>query len=501
MNRFVPDDGRGRTTTAALSVVAGVGGLAGSYAIAGESTGYLVEPFASGLARYTPEIVFRYLRNDLGSTVQGFLAIAFAVATVKVIAASAIWLAYRIDRPGTGSVIAAIGTAVVGGLLTGTVWPAVGAGMGSGAVVAAGEMAASYAGRTTAGADRRRFLGGLATAVGLSVLSRVLAGRPFDDPGVETDPLGEAGAELATVDRAAIDTLLSEAEGKSLDVAGIEPLVSEDFYTVDINQFDPTVAADSWSLNVTGKVDSVRVLDYETIREMTPEHRFVTLRCVSDRVNAGLIDTALWTGVPFSAVLEGTNPRGEYVLLHGADGYSVGFPLAAIEDGFLAYGMNGKILPRAHGFPLRALVPGHWGETNAKWLTEIEITDELVDGYWESRGWEGTGPVHTVAKVHAVNRGPDGRVEVGGHAYAGTRGVSSVEVSLDGGDTWRAAEVSDPLPGDDVWRQWRDEYASPGRKHEVVARAIEADGTVQRREPRDPFPEGATGYASRSVGP
>jgi len=498
---FAQDDRSARTTTAALSVVAGVGGLAGSYAIAGGSNGYLVEPFASGLVRYTPEIAFRYFRNDLGSTVQGFLAVALAVATVAVIASVAIWMASRIDRPGTGSLIAAVGTAVVGGLLNGTVWPAIGAGLGAGAVVAVGEMAASYSGRTTAGADRRRFLGGLATAVGLSALSRVLAGRPFDSPGVEKDPLGEAGKELATVDRTAIDALLSEAEEKSLDVAGIEPLVSEDFYTVDINQFDPTVAVDSWSLKVTGEVGSVRVLDYEAIREMEPEHRFVTLRCVSDLVNAKLVDTALWTGVPVSAVLEGTNPQGEYVLLHGADGYTVGFPLAAIEDGLLAYGMNGKILPRGHGFPLRALVPGHWGETNAKWLTEIEITDELVDGYWETRGWEGTGPVHTVAKIHAVNRGADGRIEVGGLAYAGTRGVSGVEVSINGGDTWETAEVSEPLPGDDVWRQWRYEYDSPGRKHEVVARAIEADGTVQRRKPRDPFPEGATGYASRNVNP
>ncbi|MFT4889605.1 MAG: DMSO/TMAO reductase YedYZ molybdopterin-dependent catalytic subunit [Halobacteriales archaeon] len=498
----MPSDGpTADRTTAALSIVAGVGGLAGSYAVAGGSNGYLVEPFSSGLAEYTPEIVFRYFRNELGSTVQGFLAVALAVATVAVIASAAISVAYRIDRPGTGSLMAAIGTAVVGALLTGTVWPAIGAGLATGVVVAVGEMAASYSGRSTAGADRRRFLGGLATAVGLSALSPVLANRFFAGSGVDKDPLAEQGRGLATVDRGEIDSLLSSAEEKSLDVAGIEPLVSEDFYTVDINQFDPTVAVDSWSLKISGEVDAVRVLDYEAIREMEPEHRFVTLRCVSDDVNGSAIDNALWTGVPFSKVVAGTNPRGEYVLLHGADGYSVGFPLAAIEDGFLAYGMNGKVLPKAHGFPLRALVPGHWGETNVKWITEIEITDELVDGYWESRGWEGTGPVHTVAKIRTVNRGADGSIEVGGHAYAGTRGISGVEVSVDGGDTWEAARVSDPLPGDDVWRQWRHEYDAPGSKHEVLARGVEADGTVQRREPQDAFPEGATGYASKVVKP
>jgi hypothetical protein len=199
--------------------------------------------------------------------------------------------------------------------------------------------------------------------------------------------------------------------------------------------------------------------------------------------------------------MEGTDPQGEYVLLHGKDGYSVGFPLAAFQDGLLAYGMNGKVLPRAHGFPVRMLVPGHWGETNMKWITEIEVTDELQDGYWEKKGWEGTGPVHTVAKVHAVNRLGDGRIEVGGHAYAGTRGVSAVEVSIDGGESWQEAQVSEDLSSEDVWRQYRFEYDAPGEKHEVLARAIEDDGTIQTEETQDDFPGGATGYASKTVNP
>jgi len=484
-----------------LSIFAGVGAFTGSYAVAGGTRGYLLEPFASLLTRYTPPIVFQYLRNELGSTLQGFLATALAVGTIAVVAYAAMWAAYRVDRPVLGGPIVALSSSVVAGLATGTVFPAVGAGIGAGLVVAIGELAASFSGRATARSDRRRFLAGLATAVGITVLGRSLGNREFGPSSVEKDPLGGEGTRLATVDADRIDALLAEADDKSLDVSGIEPLVSEDFYTVDINQVDPMVDVEGWSLSVTGEVETVRVVDYETIRGMEPEHRFVTLRCVSDDVNGSAIDNALWTGVPFSEVVAGTNPRGEYVLLHAADGYSVGFPLAAIEDGFLAYGMNGKVLPKAHGFPLRALVPGHWGETNVKWITEIEVTDELVDGYWESRGWEGTGPVHTVAKIHAVNRGPDGSIEVGGHAYAGTRGISGVEVSVDGGDTWEAAHVSEPLPGDDVWRQWRHEYDAPGEKHEVLARAIEADGTVQPREPRDAFPEGATGYASRDVNP
>jgi hypothetical protein len=176
--------------------------------------------------------------------------------------------------------------------------------------------------------------------------------------------------------------------------------------------------------------------------------------------------------------------------------------------------MTGRTLPRGHGYPLRTLVPGHWGETNAKWLQEIEIRDEPEDGYWESRGWKGTGEVHTVAKLHGVDRSGEG-IRVGGHAYAGKRGISAVEVSTDGGETWSEATLSEPLPGSspvvdgegnpqpegeamDAWQMWEHEYAADGNQ-EVVVRAIDGSGTVQPRTEQDSFPEGATGWVRKRI--
>jgi hypothetical protein len=187
-------------------------------------------------------------------------------------------------------------------------------------------------------------------------------------------------------------------------------------------------------------------------------------------------------------------------MLHATDGYYQEFPLSALEDGFLAYGMNGETLPRGHGYPARVLIPGHWGEINVKWVTEIEVLDEEAQGYWEERGWHGTGPVKTVAKLHLVERLDGGRVRVGGHAYAGTRGISGVEVSTDGGESWTDARLSEPLPGEDVWRQWMHEYDAPDSAHDVVVRAIEDDGTVQPAEETDPFPSGPSGWVTRTVG-
>lgn len=188
-------------------------------------------------------------------------------------------------------------------------------------------------------------------------------------------------------------------------------------------------------------------------------------------------------------------------MLRAADGYFVEFPREALESGMLAYQMNGRDLPRGHGAPVRALIPGHWGEVNTKWLSEIEVLEEPADGYWEQRGWHGTGPVNTVAKLHVTNRLRDGQIEVAGHAYAGTRGVERVEVSTDGGETWADATLSEPLPGEDVWRQWVHRYEPSDGPHEVVVRAVDGEGRLQPKEKSGAFPSGSTGWVSKTVRP
>jgi len=108
-------------------------------------------------------------------------------------------------------------------------------------------------------------------------------------------------------------------------------------------------------------------------------------------------------------------------------------------------------------------------------------------------GWHGTGPVNTVAKLWGVNRLGDGRIQVGGHAYAGTRGIKTVEVSTDGGDNWTEAALSPQLSGVDVWRQWKYEWRPSTEVSTVVVRAVDGLGNRQPREVSQPYPNGATG--------
>jgi DMSO/TMAO reductase YedYZ molybdopterin-dependent catalytic subunit len=282
---------------------------------------------------------------------------------------------------------------------------------------------------------------------------------------------------------------------------GAEPLVSENFYTVDIANVNPTVDESEWELTITGEVDEAVTLDYAALKDMESVDRFETLRCVGEDLNGKKMDTALWTGVPLQDLVARAGPNGdcECVRLRAADDYYQVFPMDALEDSLLAYGMNGNALPRGHGYPVRALIPGHWGEIQVKWITEIEVLDQDAEGYWEKKGWHGTGPVETVAKLHAINDLDDGRKEVGGHAYAGIRGIQRVEVSTDGGSTWNEAELTDPLEGIDAWRQWRYRYDPPDGSHEVVVRATDGEGTLQTEEERGKYPRGATGWVSKTV--
>ncbi|WP_276246771.1 molybdopterin-dependent oxidoreductase [Haladaptatus sp. YSMS36] len=475
-------------------LLAGVAAVAGSYAAAGFTPGFVGAPLEATLSRVAPASLVTFaivVLGDLGQKLNLFAAITLAVLLIACLSAAALATGWR-QRSRFVSVTTALGlTWAAVTLLTAEPVLALAA-----AIPAAAVLALTESGVSTSGADsraRRRVLTAIAGVAGFSLLSYVLGSRDADETADQ--PLG-----LTPDQTQEIQTLLAEAEVKSLAVAGLEPLVSTSFYEVDIAAVNPRLAAEEWTLTLTGAVDKDLTITYDDLRALPVEQRFVTLRCVGDSLNGQKMDTALWTGTPLAPILDRVTPASgcECAMLHAGDGYYVEFPIAALRTGFLTYGMNGNPLPRSHGAPVRVLIPGHWGEVNVKWLTEIEFLDKQVDGYWEERGWHGTGPVNLVAKLWLVNDNGDGTVTVGGHAYAGLRDISAVEVTTGGGN-WEQATLSEPLPGEDVWRQWTYTYDHPGSQHRVTARAVAGDGTVQSREELPAFPSGPSGWVSQTV--
>jgi DMSO/TMAO reductase YedYZ molybdopterin-dependent catalytic subunit len=155
-------------------------------------------------------------------------------------------------------------------------------------------------------------------------------------------------------------------------------------------------------------------LTYEELRDLPSETRVATLECAGNgRVflvpqvegaqwELGAVGNAAWTGVPLGALLERARMEADAceIVLEGADqgtpaekplppgpiAYARSLPRdkALQREVLIAYQMNGHDLPQDHGYPVRAIVPGHYGMASVKWLTRIHAVREPFRGYWQT---------------------------------------------------------------------------------------------------------------------
>lgn len=299
-------------------------------------------------------------------------------------------------------------------------------------------------------------------------------------------------------------------------VQKITPIRPEDeFYQVSKNLVDPNVARDSWRLDIIGQVESPRVYSFADIAAMPAVEQETTLLCISYGVGSGLCSNANWKGVPLPTLLAQVKPKPEVttVLFRAADGYyeTFKFEKAMEPTTLVAYEMNGEPLPQRHGYPLRMIVPGLYGEKNPKWLTRIELLNEADGrlhrrhgcGFYKEQGWGREGdvvPTHSridapqVAGDHFQAPFKVGQpAELRGMALGGDRGISKVEVSDDDGETWNDARITQP--GTKIsWSLWSYNW-TPEEEGEtkLVVRATDGEGKLQIAEYRDQVPDGATG--------
>src|SRR6185295_13103035 len=176
----------------------------------------------------------------------------------------------------------------------------------------------------------------------------------------------------------------------------------------------PKLELASYQLRIDGAVRNPFSLSYKQLRDMPSETRVATLECAGNsRVflipqvagaqwELGAVSNAEWTGVPLGALLEraGLAEDACEIVLEGADrgmpkeepmppipiSYAWSLPRtkALRSEVLIAYQMNGRELPRDHGFPVRAIVPGHYGMASVKWLTGIQAVREPFHGYWQT---------------------------------------------------------------------------------------------------------------------
>lgn len=281
---------------------------------------------------------------------------------------------------------------------------------------------------------------------------------------------------------------------------------TRDFYVVSKNVLDPTVQVERWRLEITGLIRSPRSWALRELQALESESRAITLECISNEVGGHLISTAQWRGVSLKTLLAaagGALPKATHVIFYSVDDYTTSLPLAALLDArtLLAWEMNGEPLPDRHGFPLRAVVAGRYGEQSAKWLSRIELTDHPYKGFYQSQGWSDK-PLSTMSRIDtptsAATLGP---VTVSGIAFAGLRAVTRVEVSADGGGAWHQATLLPPIATEaQAWRFWQWAWRPPrAGRYTLIVRATDSTGETQTSTVGPGVPNGATGWHSVPV--
>jgi DMSO/TMAO reductase YedYZ molybdopterin-dependent catalytic subunit len=323
-------------------------------------------------------------------------------------------------------------------------------------------------------------------------------------------PLSIAGfSVLALAYRLGPDWYQAVFTAPGTALRGISPSITpvDQFYVVSKNFVDPVVDGGSWKLTVGGMADKSMTLTLAGLRALPSVSEYVTLECVSNDVGGPQISTGSFTGVSLASLVEMASPQTQasWVSFHARDGYTESLPLSMVRghpEILVAYDLNGSPLPTAHGYPARILIPGHYGMKGPKWLDAINLTNQEARGYWEQQGWDHNAVVKTTSRIDAPHDGDIvklGSLEVGGVAFAGTRGISKVEYSTNGGGTWSEASFDAPL-SDLTWVIWRTTWtpASEGA-YRLMVRATDGSGNVQSSVSAPSFPDGSTGYHTVQV--
>ena len=255
------------------------------------------------------------------------------------------------------------------------------------------------------------------------------------------------------------------ADGADPAVEGRTPLVTPNnhFYKIDTAiGGDPQIDPAQWDLTLGGLIDRPRSLTYADLLAMPHTEAWITISCVGNDVGGPLVGTARWQGVLLADLLRAAGPRtsAPQVAMTSVDGYSGAFPLSAALDGrnvLIALGMNGEPLPVAHGFPARVIVPGLYGyESAVKWLARVDLVDDGYEAFWVQRGYAKAAQFRTQSRIDVpadgavVTRRADGTVTVAGMAWAPHRGITGVDVSVDG-SAWRRTKLAPDSLGPDTW--------------------------------------------------
>src|SRR5580704_6541140 len=287
------------------------------------------------------------------------------------------------------------------------------------------------------------------------------------------------------------------------DSYGIITPSSLHYFATHRGSFIPDIDPKEHRLMIHGMVDRPLIFTVDELKRLPYVSRIHFIECLGNRSKEthktvqethGLTSCAEWTGVPLSLLLNeaGVQKGASWIVAEGSEEVkgSSTIPLGkAMEDCIVCYAMNGEPLRPQQGFPLRLMVPGFEGIYQIKFLRRIKVVDEYYLTY-DDYGHINPDP-KTAALTHQIGpksvitwpsgghklSGP-GFYEISGLAWSGAGAVRTVEVSTDGGQTWKKAEFRSP-----VFRMAHTRFALPwrwdGKPCTLLSRCTDELGTKQ----------------------
>ena len=311
--------------------------------------------------------------------------------------------------------------------------------------------------------------------------------------------------------------LTPAVDRRTLDIRKIDgPFTPKDQFFTTQHYGHPEVDPATFRLKVTGLVERPKSLSLDEIRKMGSTDLVAGFECSGNRRPLqGLSGNGRWTGIPLKTVLNsaGVKTSAREVVFFGADhgeeeiewrtqkfkleqqfGRSLTREKAMSGDPFLAWAMNGEPLTRHQGSPLRLLVPGWYGVSNVKWLSQIHVQEDAYLGKFQARWyrtlkgemidgemkWKETSVTHMQLKsfIARVTRDGSSHKVLGVVLNDGTP-LKSVEVRVDEGP-WQAATMDGATKEKYSWKLFTYTWngATPG-EHTIVSRVTDVNGRIQ----------------------
>jgi sulfane dehydrogenase subunit SoxC len=354
--------------------------------------------------------------------------------------------------------------------------------------------------------SRRTLLTGAAGVVALGKTAAEAAQGPSDSTKVRGKPSRVLGQRAPSEKPQRLARGATSSSTPHQDLVGT--ITPADLHFERHHGGVPEIDPKSYSLLVHGMVERPMVFTLADLKHFPAVSRVHFLECsgnfggrtesaeITPQQLAPLTSNSEWTGVALATIFRevGARPQAKWFLAEGQDAALLtrSIPIAkAYDDALIAYGQNGEAIRPEQGYPARLFLPGWEGNANVKWIRRIELSDrpfmtrEETSKYTDPMA-DGTARIFSfLMDARSLITYPaypvtltKGWVEINGIAWTGSGKIKRVDVSTDGGATWTAAKLQEPVLSK-AHTRFRHMWNWTGGEAAIMSRAVDETGYMQ----------------------